>query len=81
MDKKYIEKIRCVKCGAEKMILYPITSLQEKIIEGLVCCLQCNTTYPIINEVPCFLLPEIRDEEIKVKERCYLDKYIDSKKQ
>jgi uncharacterized protein YbaR (Trm112 family) len=66
MNKDYIHGVKCVKCNADKMVLFPIASYQDEVTKGLVRCLKCDMTYPIIAGIPCFLLPELRSEEIKI---------------
>jgi uncharacterized protein YbaR (Trm112 family) len=64
----------------ERMTLYSIVSCQEKIVEGLIFCSQCDAVYPIIEGLPCFLLPDIRKKEIQAIEKQYLDIFRNSKK-
>ena len=64
MKKKLMDFLACAMCKSHPLELY-VFKEKEEIVEGLLICPNpdCNMWYPIIEEIPHCLPPELREEK------------------
>ncbi len=64
MKRRLMDFLACAICKSHPLELY-VFEEKEEIVEGLLVCPndQCRMWYPIIEEIPHCLPPELRDEK------------------
>jgi len=64
MKRKLMEYLACAMCKSHPLSLH-VFEEKDEIVEGLLVCSnsECRMWYPIIEEIPHCLPPELRDEK------------------
>ena len=64
MKKRLMDFLACAMCKSYPLELH-VFEEKEEIVEGLLVCpdQKCNMWYPIIDEIPHCLPPELREEK------------------
>ena len=65
MKRRLMEFLACAMCKSYPLELYVFEERGEEIVSGLLVCpnQECGLWYPIIDEIPHCLPPELRDEK------------------
>ena len=63
MNKKMLEILACPIDKHHPLEMFEIKSINDKIVEGVLYCVECSRFYPIIEEIPIMLPDELRDKK------------------
>ncbi len=65
MKRKLLDFLACAMCKSYPLELYVFEEKEDEIVEGLLVCpnQNCKMWYPIIEEIPHCLPPELREKE------------------
>lgn len=76
MKRKLLDFLACAMCKSHPLELYVFEEKEDEIVEGLLVCSNqdCKMWYPIIEEIPHCLPPELRD---KNEDKTFLKKWKD----
>ena len=64
MDKINFDDIRCIKCYSEKTLINCIVKDNPLEISSVIYCSRCSSLFPVIGNIPFFLLQELIEPHI-----------------